>query len=1054
MPSISYLGSDGTEAIFGTNTVVNVDTMPTDGWITNILIYNCAIDAGQTVATKHIIYQGNDRRFVSAQFTKGDDCANSAQSSCNVDMAAGATVKWGVGMSAATGGSWSGYRYDTTSGHSVGRQSGANAPATYAQTESIGSRAIRGTLTYVANATPLTPTMVAPSVGATGVGLTPTFQGTNLHSSLDSAYDSTDQVNLQIRRASDSVVVSDTNFTPSTTSAGATWSKVSPITLTGGISYEWRIRHSDSFGLWSGYSAWRTFTTLQGPAAPTPVAPTGKINVINTFNYQYVYSHPTPLNANAIQILVKNANGSTLYHDSGTVAVSTANGGTATVAEWHADLFWGTPYSHQARFRDTNNTWGPYSDRLAFQTDAPPNPPTNLSPTGGVSTGTTTLTCNLSDPDGDVVTLAQVEIVNVSTGAVLAGYPKSMTVDTVAGTASFNASADLTLGVQYKWRARANDNLGPGYGAYSAYSYFTYVAAPTVALLSPASTRTNLVAQPSAEYDPAGLSTYWTETARTGTDFVDRVVDPDSAYGEAAWQGTGSVSGDNRFRNPLTDIDATKPYLFQVMMKKYSGTSATHFAIDCYNSSSVYVGTVSPTSILAASGANVASVWTRYGGIVWPIGSGNTPAFPAATAKFRIVLTPSRFSAAVVRADAFFVSQIPATPASAADWLTLQPWYGYGDPDVGGYGVGGYTWTGTEGDSTSTNISVLTAPAQNVLISYAGGTGAKTGDRLYIQRWTGTVWASHYDSGWSTTTTRTLIPVPSSIFSSEGRYRVRVEARDTSLVVGTSAWSEVDVRFEGPPEPVIVGASSDPINARVSLQYSLTNAPTEIEFAGVELQRIALDATEDTQTIEVNTANTATSIYDHFPLSGVNYLYRIRQVKQDGANRIQGRWASIAMTVDYSPFSFIKDAEDPFNLAQFETRVENVSAPEEDAPLSSILAWGQTTYAHDVGLARLRAGEVVAEFYSDAGVYGVPDHIARYNTLRGMVTGILSPGQKPSRRAICILIRNPDPERIFAVPVGPVQREFDPPVGVTKRIRFSYQETGWVEDWYIRNGWS
>lgn len=1059
MPTIGNT-DNGTEIqeVFRGDSMGGQYTMPTDGWITQI---NGRVEGINGTADYRFALwnQGRSRIFQSGIKSAGALFAWRTESGLSVRLASGADFWMGVhGLNTQSDNNIKPGMSFTLGGNNIVRPWRTQTSSSNTAADPLNGDAFQGYplslyVDYVANAAPSTPTQVAPVNNATGVSITPTFQGTNVHPASDDSYDSTDLVNLQIRRVSDNVVVSDTNFTPSNTNPGGTWSKTSPATLTGGISYEWRIRHSDSFGLWSSFSGWRTFTTLQGPSAPTAVAPLGKINAINTFNYQYQYAHPTPLNANAIQILVKNATGTTTLYDSGTVAVSTTNGGTATVAEWHADLGWGTGYTHQARFRDTGNTWGPYSERVSFQTDAAPNPPTNLAPTGGVSTGTTTLTCNLSDPDGDAVTLAQVEIVNVATGAVLSGYPKSMTVDTVAGTASFNASADLTLGTQYKWRARGNDNLGPGYGAYSAYSFFTYVAAPVVALLSPASTRTNVITQPGAEYDPAELTTFWTESARSGTNFVDRVTDTDVAWGEGAWQATAAATGDNRFSSSFIAVDATKPWLFQVMLKKISGTATTHFAIEAYNASNVLQGTVYPTTIATANATDVASSWTRYGGIVWQIGSGNTPAFPATTTKVKVVWTPSRTTAAVVRADAFFAGSLPL-PASSADWLTLQPWYGYGDPNLGGYGEGGYTWTGAEGDSTSTNISVLTAPAQNVLISYSGGTGAKTGDRLYIQRWTGAVWASHYDSGWSTTTTRTLIPVPTNVFSSEARYRVRVEARDTPLVVGTSAWSEIDVRFEGPPEPVITGASADPVTARINLNYTLTNAPTELEFGGVELQRVAINAEEESQVIEVNTSNTSGTVYDHFPLSDVVYLYRVRQVKQDGANRIQSRWASIEMSVDYSPFTIIKDAEDPFNLTQFETRIENATAPEEDAPIASLLAWGQTTFSHDVGLARLKAGEIVAEFYSDAGVYGVPDANSRYSVLRKMVTGTLSPGQRPSRRTLAILLRNPDPERIYAIPVGPIQREFDPPVGTTKRLRFAYQETGWVEDWYIRNGWT
>jgi hypothetical protein len=1035
--------------------------MPADGWVETMNM--CLATDDGSVTYKDVIYVGSERKFLSAERTMpGTVSAQLGEYSCTdhsvgkIAVSEGQTVRWGVICTGTTG--WLAVVIDQVNGQNATERDSptTNPPLDWGDTTLVytyGGYSFVNGLEYHPNSVPSTPTQSSPSAGATGVSTTPTFQGVNVHPAADSDYDSTSQVQLQIRRVSDNVIVSDTTFTPSNQAAGGTWSKVSPVSLTGGISYEWRIRHADEFGEYSGFSGWRTFTTLTGPSTPVAVGPTGKINAINTFNYQYQYVHPTPLNANAFQVRVWNATGTTLLYTSPETSVSLANGATATLAEWHADLGWGTEYTHQARFRDTNNIWGGYSELTSFQTDAAPNAPTNLQPTGGVSTGSATLTCNVSDPDGDAVTLAQVEIVNVSTGAVLSGYPKSMTVDSVAGTATFNATADLTLGVQYKWRARANDNLGPGYGAYSGYSFFTYVAAPTVSLLSPTTTRQNIVNQPGAEHDPLDLTAFWTESARSGTNFVDRVVDSDVAWGEGAWQGTAAATGDNRFSTPFITIDATKPYSFQVMLKKISGTATTHFHIEAYNSSNVKQGSdIYPTSILTANATDVASSWTRYGGIVWQIGSGNTPAFPATTAKVKIVWTPSRTTAAVVRADAFFAGQV-VQASSSADWLTLQPWYGYGDPDLGGYGIGGYTWTGAEGDSNSQNLSVLTAPAQNVLISYTGGSGAKNSDRLYVERWTGAVWAAHYDSGWQTTT-RTLIPVPTNIFSSEARYRVKVEARDTALTVGSTSWSEIDVRFEGPPEPVIAGAFADTVNARISIQYSLTNSPTEIEFGGVELQRVSVGGTEDSQIVDVAMSIASTLVYDHYPLNNTTYLYRVRQVKQDGANRIQSRWATIEMSVDYSPFSFIKDAEDPFNLAQFETRVENVSAPEEDAPISSILAWGQTTFSHDVGLARLRSGEIAAEFFSDAGVYGVPDHLQRYDTLRKILTGVLSPGQRPSRRTICILQRYPDEERIFAMAVGPVAREFEPPVGSTKRLRFSYQETSWVEDWYVRNGWT
>ena len=82
-------------------------------------------------------------------------------------------------------------------------------------------------------------------------------------------------------------------------------------------------------------------------------------------------------------------------------------------------------------------------------------------------------------------------------------------------------------------------------------------------------------------------------------------------------------------------IDPTQAYFLQAEFKKLSGTTNARFRLRCLNSSVRLYLQHPPTSLAGASGVNVPTTWSRYGGIIWPSASANTPKWPAGTTKYR-----------------------------------------------------------------------------------------------------------------------------------------------------------------------------------------------------------------------------------------------------------------------------------------------------------------------------------------------------------------------------------------------------------------------------------
>ena len=1021
-----------------------------DGWITQIGMPIASSAPGTTANTRFVIYRETGERLWmdTAQAYGTSFVWRYRPVSPAVRFERGEEFLWGAGWAASV-----------TVGHGPGSNGDITEKEVYPPPDPLGQNTkyynthpITAMIDTLTNEAPLKPTWRTPSANGTTVPLSPTLQGNFLQDD-DEEYDYIKEYQLKVYPLGNpSATVVDTTYTATTTERNQGYFSRTISGLMGGVAYGAIFRTRDSFDVWSpDFSAERTFTTTQGPNAPTPIGPTGKINVQTGFNYQATHSHPGPLNANAVQVIVTNNAGTTLY-DSGIVTgYNVPNGGVLTLPKFHANLAWGTSYKWKMAVRDTANNWGGYTALQSFRTNAAPTPPTNLAPANNQLIGTVVLTSRVDDPDNDPVATAQCVVSKVSDGSVVTGYPKNMVVNAAAGTASYTVpptgSGSLVIDTAYKWHCYANDGLGAGNGLPSEDAFFTYASVPTVGMVAPLSDRQNLIKQPSAERDATSLSAFWTTTDVGSGQTIEATEVDVAPFGSFVWRATANGSGALRFdTTDFIAVDATKACAFFVWARTVSGTPVASFQVLCYDAAGTLVsgGTIRPSSLLDMNALAPPAAWTRYGGIVSQIG-GSATAFPANTTKVKIRVYNAA-STGTLDFDAFGMSPLAYNPANTTERTAAQHWFGYADGDTTGFGPEtGYEWTGAAGDSASAILPILSQPTgQSLAINYTSGSG-KSNDRLLVERWDKGEWVQVADTNpsWATNNAnRTLIPLPAGTVLNEGRYRLKVIVRNAILTEGDSGWVEFDVFYVGPPQLQIVVAEALPDKAQNRLAWTPSTIAGE-NFGAIEIQRIDPSGEEATATIASITDPTATEFVDHYPAAGRTYTYRIRQIEIAGLDQIGSFWTSAQLTCDYYPYIFLKDTENPNLYSAYETEAQHLVGYNEDAPVGILSPWGadRPTVLTRHRL-RIRTGTVVGGFFPDAGIEipDFPDAGTRFERAARIMH---------RRSTIAILAPAPEPIKVFAAVIGEARTTFPYPPKV-RGIEFEWQEVSWSEDVYAR----
>lgn len=906
---------------------------------------------------------------------------------------------------------------------------------------------------YVANAAPTTGSVTSPAQGEVGTSTSITIAGTMPHAGGDGAYDHSLAIQLQVYDAATNLPVYDRILTITSSERSADSFSRDVEGLTSGKFYYARFRHQDSWHVWSPFSANRRFSIAAVPDAPTPVSPLVKLDQRSGYEYRMVHNHPEGRPANAVEVELYNASGSTRLWTSGarTLVSQVAAGATfGTAASGgavaHPTLAWATGYSWRARVRDTLGVWSNWSPLAdgAFATNSTPTAPTGLIPKNNDRTGDREFRASVTDPDGDAVTAAQIELVRVSTGAIVTGYPRAMTV--TGGTAVYTVpEADLAAGQLYRWRARATDGLASGYGPWSGYAQFTFAAAATVRLLTPSQNgRVNMIAEPSAEYDTE--ISWWqiVNSDTTGANSIVREQTDDAAYGEWRWLcvRASTAAAAPYMQSPLLPVDQLERYLTQVHLKKLppDETSTEIPALTsllevlCYNAAGTLIGVVSPGGVRSASNTDPAPYWQPYGGPVWPSDETSAPRFPTGTTQARIKITPvSASTTGRVAVDALSFEVMPdaTTGSFAGQHYSDSSFFGYADPDTDGYGGPSGEWVGDEGSSQSEVLAALQDPATNhVMYSYSHPNAlAINSTRVIVQRLEFEPyrrWRPHHDSGYRAPASTPTVSLPDYLFRNELRYRVKVICRDSQGINGESEWVEFVARFEGPPEIPIFSYQADEDQGTITVSFESTGLAPE-EFGGIEVGRSAED--EPMRVVAVVRDAGASSYTYHFPVSGTQYRFYVRQVRLVGPEQIEGRWRTVDATVDYEGFNFLKHAHRPEEYVVFQHSSGLGPNQSRDAAGEGYVPWGSEASVHLFSEARFR---------SDTTSFLLFPHHPQSPSER---LRILKAWER-QRPPLCLMAQQPEPEKVFVALLGSVRF---PREGRLVRCELDWQETAYQE---------
>jgi hypothetical protein len=340
--------------------------------------------------------------------------------------------------------------------------------------------------------------------------LTPTFTSTfrdrnGTWGPGNDGYDDGDEIKryrIQVRRVSDNLTMwAPAAFSASSTekSGDSTTRLYAGSTLVRGTAYEWRIQHQDMFDAWGDYSDWLEFTpSSSGYVFTNASSPSGKQEVNTGITFGGSWTHQSSLQTNAVTVQLKE-NG-TVVRTSPTITKtvsSSASPGTAFTVTWaqtaFEDLDWGHAYTYAINARDTANNWSGYSDDRAFNINAAPAIPSNLTPTGGaVSSSYPLLTCTTSDPDSDDIATA-LTVTGVITKPDTTTVSVTLTYNSTTGKFEFQTTSTQIPAVgTYSWTAYAydgtlysGDSTTSGGATHSDASTFVYTAGPTVTITSP-----------------------------------------------------------------------------------------------------------------------------------------------------------------------------------------------------------------------------------------------------------------------------------------------------------------------------------------------------------------------------------------------------------------------------------------------------------------------------------------------------------------------------------------------------------------------------------------
>lgn len=786
----------------------------------------------------------------------------------------------------------------------------------------------------------------------------------------DGNYDTSVLVRVQVLRNRDAAVIVDKSFEPTATENEQGYFErqlyIFPNTNEDHTAY---FAHRDSWGIWSVWSDAITFRPYSGPASPTTVGPEGQIDANLTPTYSSLYTHPQNQPANAARVRLFGYKGTTMLYDSGTKVLGTnASPGSLIniLGDFHSALLTGAVYQWQMQTRDILGIWSAWSPKLWFNINFPPSKPMRLEPSGGRPSSETTLRGFVYDIGLDTITQAQVDLFKED-GTHISGYPKDMTMDSTGFWATYNAVADLVNGTDYKWNMRAFD--GTQWGDWSDYAHFRYIQAPVVTMYSPMQGGvTNLVKQPSAEYDPAVVGAWWTQYGNNAGNYIARINDENAYQGVTSWEMVSDGTATHGQRSNNIPIDPTKHFWAIGAFKRLSGDSRHRFYVEFLNASGTVVYSVAPSLIVSprfmrldynVSTAAIGTAWQEYGGL---IANGDIP--DTATQARLVVERLSGGTASVLRFDAFLGAVLPTNDIFS--FTGSDGFWGYIDGDTETYAItDDRVWRTAPGNSESSGPAVLIAPSITAEIGYTAPY-AKVDDRYVLeqQQTTGS-WITVSSTAYASNGNRVRIPIPTSAVRNRGRYRLTIYVKDTQGTEGRTPAVEFDVAYAGPNEPVISQVAGDPMRGELVVEHD----PTDLDPNVFSFWEIRVTEEGGEPVTYINEDHAATRFVYPFPLSDVEYTFEIRQVQQIGAEQVESPWTTVRGTVNYFPLFFLKSVTDPFNEnVVFKVQPSAVPTENKIRPKKQYITWGSQKPRMAYGLPNYEEGSVTVRLYVDRDV--------------------------------------------------------------------------------------
>jgi hypothetical protein len=319
---------------------------------------------------------------------------------------------------------------------------------------------------------------------------------------------------------------------------------------------------------------------------------------------------------------------------------------------------------------------------------------------------------------------------------------------------------------------------------------------------------------------------------------------------------------------------------------------------------------------------------------------------------------------------------------------------------------------------------------------------ARTHKRIVLQKYANGAWSltGGYDSGWVADAGAAggtfTVSFPGNTVRNHNLYRLKVYARDSGGGEGETPYHEFETAYTGPPTLTVNVAQGVPEEAAIELVWEASTLTT-LEFAGIEVQKATPGGEEDTETVALITDPASTGYTYHFPVSSRTYTLSVRQIENVGVEQVEGDWTDSTLSVDYSPFHFIKDAHDPSLFVAFETQASRLPAPQYEGLDAEFLTWGGEV-VQLAGRRDYASGEVAMEFYEESAI--TESASERYRLAREILS---------SRRTLVILTQVPEADKVFVVRKGAYVKTWTPPR--TRALSFSWREARYSEDYYVRN---